>query len=107
MIRGMCAIARRTDQTGQAAGTLNSVRLDPPSAGPWTHPQSGGGWHVLGRRVLLVATLMCVWLPLPDRPAAAADAANPHFPKPLALQAQVRFWKQIYSEYGVADFVLH
>lgn len=63
--------------------------------------------HVLGCGVLLATTLMCVALWLPIRPAAAADAVNPHFPKPVALQAKVQFWKQIYSEYGVADFVLH
>jgi peptidoglycan lytic transglycosylase D len=62
--------------------------------------------QVLGYRVLLAVTLMYIVLSLPIRPAAA-EAANPHFPKPIALQAKVQFWKQIYSEYGVADFVLH
>ena len=61
---------------------------------------------VLWRRVLLATTLMCVALWLPIRPPAA-EAVNLHFPKPVALQAKVQFWKQIYSEYGVADFVLH
>ena len=29
------------------------------------------------------------------------------FPKPPLLEAQVQFWKQIYTTYGVGDFVLH
>jgi hypothetical protein len=29
------------------------------------------------------------------------------FPKPPLLDAQVQFWKQIYSDFGAGDFVLH
>ena len=29
------------------------------------------------------------------------------FPLPPSLQAHVNFWKQVYAEYGVGDFVLH
>ena len=29
------------------------------------------------------------------------------FPKPALLETQVEFWKQIYTNYGVGDFVLH
>jgi membrane-bound lytic murein transglycosylase D len=43
-------------------------------------------------------------------PAIAAgeyDASNSHFPRPPALSANVDFWKRIYTEFGVGDFVLH
>ncbi|HEX9899785.1 MAG TPA: lytic transglycosylase domain-containing protein [Candidatus Methylomirabilis sp.] len=41
--------------------------------------------------------------------AAASDAVgiSPHFPKPPALHASVEFWKRMYTEFGVGDFVLH
>jgi len=29
------------------------------------------------------------------------------FPKPPVLETQVQFWKQIYTDFGVGDFVLH
>jgi peptidoglycan lytic transglycosylase D len=102
VIRGIRAPARHTHQTKQAAGASSSVR---PLAGRWTHQQPEGGLNVPGRRVLLMAALMCLALQLLVLPAT--EAANPLFPKPVALQAKVKFWKQIYSEYGVADFVLH
>jgi membrane-bound lytic murein transglycosylase D len=35
------------------------------------------------------------------------DASNPHFPRPPALSASVEFWRRIYTEFGVGDFVLH
>jgi membrane-bound lytic murein transglycosylase D len=49
---------------------------------------------------------------LPDviSPAIAApeyDASNSHFPRPPVLSANVDFWKRIYTEFGVGDFVLH
>lgn len=42
-------------------------------------------------------------------PAAAdvGSAQHPHFPKPEALAPNVAFWKQVYTEHGVGDFVLH
>jgi membrane-bound lytic murein transglycosylase D len=43
-------------------------------------------------------------------PATAASETvgiSPHFPKPPALQASVAFWKRMYTEFGVGDFVLH
>lgn len=43
----------------------------------------------------------------PARAAAAHEITNPHFPKPPALQASVEFWKRVYTEFGVGDFVLH
>lgn len=35
------------------------------------------------------------------------DAPNPHFPRPPALSANIEFWKRIYTQFGVGDFVLH
>ena len=29
------------------------------------------------------------------------------YPRPPSLQAHVNFWKQVYAEYGIGDFVLH
>jgi peptidoglycan lytic transglycosylase D len=56
--------------------------------------------------MLLISTALILWVK-PTSPAVADEVANPRFPKPPALQPNVDFWKQIYSEYGVSDFVLH
>jgi peptidoglycan lytic transglycosylase D len=63
----------------------------------------------VGRHALQTVFLIWAVLSLPTRPAVATidGSANPHFPKPAALQPNVEFWKQIYTDYGVADFVLH
>jgi membrane-bound lytic murein transglycosylase D len=45
-------------------------------------------------------------LPSPG-PADVGEAKNPHFPKPALLAPNVAFWKQVYTEHGVGDFVLH
>jgi membrane-bound lytic murein transglycosylase D len=40
----------------------------------------------------------------------ATDGAGPqdlHFPRPSLLKPNVEFWKQIYTAYGVRDFVVH
>jgi len=61
-------------------------------------------------RGLLAAILIPVALfPLVrPSPASAEDVAGSlHFPKPPALTANVEFWKRIYAEFGVGDFVLH
>jgi membrane-bound lytic murein transglycosylase D len=66
--------------------------------------------QALGCRVLLAAILITAALPAPTPPARAAgehDGVNPHFPRPPALSAIVDFWKRIYTDYGVGDFVLH
>ncbi len=63
-----------------------------------------------GCRGLLAAILIATALvPLgPAVPASAEDdAGSPHFPKPPALQPNVEFWKRIYTDFGVGDFVLH
>jgi hypothetical protein len=54
---------------------------------------------------LLVGVLFLSLLVLP-RPVSA-DGQHPHFPKPFALAPNVAFWKQVYTEHGVGDFVLH
>lgn len=58
---------------------------------------------------LLVLTLTLLALAVLPLPVAATghEASNPHFPKPPVLQANVEFWKRIYTEFGVGDFVLH
>jgi membrane-bound lytic murein transglycosylase D len=38
---------------------------------------------------------------------AVPVAAEVLFPRPPSLQAQVIFWKQVYREYSIGDFVLH
>ena len=59
----------------------------------------------------LLATILIAFVLLPLSPPALAasepEVANPHFPRPPALQAHVEFWKRIYGEFGVGDFVLH
>jgi Transglycosylase SLT domain len=65
--------------------------------------QRSAGWS------LVMAILAGTLLVASPRPAAA-DAAppqNPHFPKPVALTPNVAFWKQVYTEHGVGDFILH
>lgn len=89
----------------QDTGGSIPVRPDPTSIGG-NMRQTKEGTPRLGGRVLLATILLCFALSLPIR-VAAAESPSPHFPKPAGLQAKVRFWKQIYSEYGVADFVLH
>jgi hypothetical protein len=61
------------------------------------------------RWCLLTAILVGISL-LILPPPTAADVGrpyNPHFPQPLLLAPNVAFWKQIYTAYGVGDFVLH
>lgn len=53
--------------------------------------------------LILVALVSLV----PPAPAAGELNGNPHFPKPAALEPNVEFWKRIYAEFGVGDFVLH
>ena len=65
--------------------------------------------QALGCRVFLAATLIASVLlaPIAPAPASEPEVTNPHFPKPPALSANVEFWKRIYTEFGVGDFVLH
>jgi hypothetical protein len=44
-----------------------------------------------------------------SQPAAGdgAGVQHPHFPLPFALAPNVAFWKQVYTEHSVGDFVLH
>jgi membrane-bound lytic murein transglycosylase D len=62
------------------------------------------------RRSLLAVILIAITLPSSIQLVHAADGVepqNPYFPKPPLLEPNVDFWKQIYTEYGVGDFVLH
>ncbi len=63
----------------------------------------------LSRRVFWAALLFSSAVFALTAPASADeyDATNPHFPRPPALSASVEFWKRIYTEFGVGDFVLH
>jgi hypothetical protein len=65
--------------------------------------QRSVGWSLV--TTILAGTLLVA----SPRPAAAdvKPPQNPHFPTPVALTPNVAFWKQIYTEHGVGDFVLH
>jgi hypothetical protein len=65
--------------------------------------QHSVGWSFV--TTILAATLLVA----SPRPAAAdvTPPQNPQFPTPAALTPNVAFWKQIYTEHGVGDFVLH
>ncbi|MBP2672812.1 MAG: Lytic transglycosylase catalytic, partial [candidate division NC10 bacterium] len=65
--------------------------------------QHSVGWSLA--TTILAGTLLVA----SPRPAAAdvTPPQNPHFPTPVALTPNVAFWKQIYTEHGVGDFVLH
>ena len=62
-----------------------------------------------GRSLLAAILIAFVLLPLSPPALAASEpaVASPHFPRPPALQPHVEFWKRIYAEFGVGDFVLH
>ena len=62
----------------------------------------------LGQSLVRTILFGIFFLVLP-RPAAGdvSHALNTHFPKPVALAPNVAFWKQVYTEHGVGDFVLH
>ncbi len=61
------------------------------------------------RTFLLAIFALSVVLSRPSSAAAASEAVgiSPHFPRPPALHPNVEFWKRIYTEFGVGDFVLH
>jgi len=79
--------------------------------------------HQFSGRLLLTAILIATALvflprpapaeddetePIPEPiPAPASSPLSPHFPKPPALHASVEFWKRMFTEFGVGDFVLH
>lgn len=62
-----------------------------------------------GQSLLAAILIPVALLPLlrPNPAAAEYVAGSLHFPKPPALTANVEFWKRIYVEFGVGDFVLH
>jgi membrane-bound lytic murein transglycosylase D len=57
--------------------------------------------------LLFLMSVLLLTLPVPSRAADGTAATHPHFPTPALLTANVEFWKQIYSDFGVGDFVLH
>jgi membrane-bound lytic murein transglycosylase D len=66
--------------------------------------------RVFDSRTLLAAIFISAALvPLVSGTPGAAEpeAGSPHFPKPPILSAHVDFWRRIYTEFGVGDFVLH
>jgi membrane-bound lytic murein transglycosylase D len=78
--------------------------------------------HQFSGRVLLTAIVIVSALVSLPRPAPPEDEAEPipdpvlelapaplstHFPIPPVLHPSVEFWKRMYTEFGVGDFVLH
>lgn len=65
----------------------------------------------LGFRVV-VSTLLLILIaiiPLVSGEATADESQgiNPHFPRPPSLSPNVTFWKRVFTEFGVGDFILH
>jgi len=63
-----------------------------------------------GNRALLAPILLAFVIFSPPQGACAIEGDGPqtlHFPEPALLKPNVSFWKQIYTTYGVGDFVLH
>ncbi|MBI4537334.1 MAG: lytic transglycosylase domain-containing protein [candidate division NC10 bacterium] len=61
-----------------------------------------------GSRVALALFLTTCLAPLlPCLAAAGEQDAPSHFPRPSVLQPNVDFWRQVYTEYGLEDFILH
>jgi membrane-bound lytic murein transglycosylase D len=61
-------------------------------------------------RIFLLAILaLPIVLSQLSSAAAASEAVgiSPHFARPPALHPSVEFWKRIYTEFGVGDFILH
>ncbi len=78
--------------------------------------------HQFSGRLLLTAILIATAFVSLSQPAPADEEPAPipapipalipapistHFPKPPALYASVEFWKRMFTEFGVGDFVLH
>jgi membrane-bound lytic murein transglycosylase D len=53
--------------------------------------------------LLLGVLILCV----PPGPTLGAGDPDILFPRPEVLQPNVDFWRQVYAEHGVEDFVLH
>jgi membrane-bound lytic murein transglycosylase D len=59
------------------------------------------------RLVLFSLLLLIVCTPGLTPGADGSEAQSPHFPRPPILTANVDFWRQVYTDFGVGDFVLH
>ena len=57
----------------------------------------------------IVVVLLAALVPALSPATASADAIPPPplFPKPPVLEPNVEFWKRVYAEFGMGDFVLH
>ncbi len=61
-------------------------------------------------RGLLTAAVLIVLVGASGRPALAQSDETPQFPlfpKPAPLVPNVEFWKKVFTEYRIGDFVLH
>ena len=75
-----------------------------------TPAESTSRLRALVSRTLLATSLFSALLvPLVSANPAPTEheVGNPQFPKPTVLTARVDFWRRIYTEFGVGDFVLH
>ena len=54
--------------------------------------------------ILIPLTLLAIFT---NAHATGHEAISPLFPKPPSLRAGVTFWKRIFTDFGVGDFVLH
>ena len=64
----------------------------------------------LGDCAVLAPILLALVFSLSPREACPTDGAGSrthHFPEPDSLKPNVAFWEQIYTAYGIGDFVLH
>jgi len=57
--------------------------------------------------VFLIMAGILATLPRVADADASNSAQNTHFPRPIALAPNVAFWRQVYTDHGVGDFVLH
>lgn len=63
-----------------------------------------------GHRAVLAPILVALAISFSPQETFATDgdgSRNLHFPEPDFLKPNVAFWEQIYTAYGVGDFVLH
>jgi membrane-bound lytic murein transglycosylase D len=56
---------------------------------------------------MLLAAFAPAAAPAAEEPAQPAATASHHFPRPAALEPQVRFWRSIFTEYSGHQVVLH
>jgi membrane-bound lytic murein transglycosylase D len=57
--------------------------------------------------VLISLLLLIFCTPKLTPGAAGPEVQSLHFPRPPILSANIDFWRQVYTDFGVGDFVLH